>query len=319
MTKNQPTKDDFSNTPRASRWRLRLAHRFENFVRTKRFFGRTTLRKFFKNIVIPAPKGLCIAPTFYGYDLMVDPIRYPNGLEYKVYYTGIYEEGTLHVMQTCLHEGDRFLDIGSNLGMMSMFAATQVGPSGQVYAFEPQPNTFKMLKQNITMNGFQNIHPHNMAVGSHPESTTIYDSLGNRGSASLLKSENSSDQSSDVDVIPLDDVIQEKKIERIKMMKIDVEGWELEVLKGAKHLLASPQAPVLCIEYSDKHPIQNGKLIDIYRLVTESNDYHVFKYDQGKEKISQLTEVKSEDQLPTHDNIFCFLPVHIEQYQNILF
>jgi hypothetical protein len=69
----------------------------------------------------------------------------------------------------------------------------------------------------------------------------------------------------------------ENDLQGLRMVKIDVEGWELEVLKGSKRLLGAPVAPIICIEYSNLHPQKNGRLVDVYDFILSVNEYRLYK------------------------------------------
>jgi len=212
------------------------------------------------SLLAPRPRGSTIIHTYYGFDIFVDPVT-DKGLEREIYYYGTYEAGTLYVMRRYLREGDTFIDVGANIGFISLFASQLVGASGAVYSFEPASETFEILKRNVRMNNIDNIRVYNFALGSTRGSLLIYNNLAiSRGSASLIPYQDNSD-GRQVFVQTLDEFVTVNEIFNIKMVKIDVEGWELEVLKGAKHLLGRFDSPIICIEYSNLYPIQNGKLL----------------------------------------------------------
>ena len=109
--------------------------------------------------MIGRPKNKMIIKTIYGFKLHIDPI-YDNGVEKSIYYTGTYEAGTLFIFSKLLEKGDLFIDVGANIGLMSIYAAMKVGESGNVHAFEPDPETFKILFEviKITSNAFYNLN-----------------------------------------------------------------------------------------------------------------------------------------------------------------
>ncbi len=123
----------------------------------------------------------------------------------------------------------------------------------------------------------------------------------------------------DVNMQALDQFVSSNRILKIRLLKVDVEGWELKVLQGGNRLLSTTDAPIICIEYSERHPIQNDNLVGIYYFLLNINKYKVYKLKKGKDVISKLIEVKNYENLPHHDNIFCFLPTHLNNVDSDIF
>ncbi len=203
------------------------------------------MRRLVTTLLVPDAKGPTIVPTNYGIRLIVDP-TVDKGIERAIYLYGTYESGTLDVIRRCLSSGDTFVDVGSNIGLMSLFASRIVGESGVVYAFEPEQDTFAILQQNVSLNTVSNILSYSVALGSVGGEALIYSNLEiNRGSASLIKPYEREAAGRKVAVDTLDHFVANHNITQIKMMKIDVEGMELEVLKGATQVLEGPNAEVV--------------------------------------------------------------------------
>ncbi len=262
-------------------------------------------------IPAPVPMGPCIIGTLHGFRMIVDPVL-DRGLERDLFFYGTYEEGTLRAMYDILKPGDTFVDIGANIGLMSLHAAHILNGDGRVLSFEPMPDTFEILTANIALNRFDIVEAVHTAVGAERGTVAIHDNRAmNRGSASLIRPARS-ESSHSVSISRLDDLLLERGIDRIHCMKIDVEGWEFEVFKGAAHTLSGPDAPVCIFECSAQHPTQGGTNRDIYRFLRSINAYRLFRLARGKERPSRLVEIETEDRLPDHDNVFCFLSSHIE-------
>ncbi|MHB8743635.1 MAG: FkbM family methyltransferase [Sulfuricaulis sp.] len=265
------------------------------------------------------PAGPLRIETRYGFDMIVDPRR-NKGVDASIYYNGTYEAGTLYAITNSLRAGDIFIDAGANIGLMSLAAAQVVGSHGKVHAFEPVPDVYAQLRQNVEINKADNILLHNLALGSKHERRTIYEqALINKGSASFVEPILSSSAKHMVDVDTLDRFSNANGINTIRMIKADVEGWELEVLQGAKSLLSASNAPILCIEYSVSYSPRRDQLLDVYDFIRNVNGYRFFKLKNGKETISPLVKISSAADLPKHDNIFCFLPHQIAEIGSTLF
>lgn len=294
-----------------SEFLILVAHNISQFLTMHPFKGSGRLKGLVP-LFVPAPDGPTIVHTNFGFEILVDPV-FDKGLEGSIYYHGTYEAGTLNVIKGCLRKGDSFIDIGSNIGLMSLFASQLIGENGTVYSFEPEPETFGILKKNIEINKRNNILTFDTAIGSETNTATIYSGTrGSRGSASLIKPDEKNSSGKEVQVQTLDEFIAANTISNIRMIKIDVEGWELEVLKGARQLLGNPNAPIVSIEYSGLHPVQNGQLLEVYKYILSVNDYGVYKLEKGKEIVSKLIKIEDVSDLPYHDNLFCFLPSHLK-------
>src|SRR5690606_6625977 len=87
-------------------------------------------------IAMPRPTRELNLKTIYGFGLRIDPAT-DRGMERSIYLTGTYEQGTLFVMRQILRPGDVFVDVGANIGWMTLYAVQCVGKGGKVFAFEP--------------------------------------------------------------------------------------------------------------------------------------------------------------------------------------
>ena len=294
------------------RIRFWVSRKLSQFLLYHRFKGSFLLRKYLCRLLMPRPpQGPLICDTIFGVKVRIDPLGH-KGLESSIYYFGEYEAGTLYVLEQLLGEGDIFLDVGANIGFISIVVACFIGKGGLVYAVEPHPLIFKELQENISLNQAKNIVPLNVALGSGPCEAMLYDNLDiNWGSASLIPPKNRGTATGrPVKVTSIDELIQSGYIQTPDVVKIDVEDFELEVLKGSKNLLSSANAPALCVEFSTLHAVYGGNLHDIYDFIKEINCYRAFRCRLGKEVPSTLVEI-TKIELPKHDNLFFLLPKHI--------
>jgi FkbM family methyltransferase len=141
-----------------------------------------------------------------------------------------------------LDSGDVFIDVGAHVGKYSFYAAKQVGDSGLVIAIEPYPRNFENLKKGIELNGFRNIKVAEKACSNRS------------GKAFLLEYELSAkneivDKPTKmlVDVDTLDHIIENLQINRVNMVKIDVNGHEYQVIEGSRNTLKNCK-PTLLME-----------------------------------------------------------------------
>ena len=279
--------------------------------------GIRRIAHYLPELLLPKPVGPLILKTRYDFYLMIDPVK-DNGVERSIYNTGTYEKGTLFVIGNILREGDIFVDVGANIGLMSLFATSIVKDTGKIIAFEPNPETLRILKSNIELNNASNIETSYYALGKEEKEAKVYDRWDyNRGSATLIKPEIETD-SYDVHVIPL--VNYFKKDPTIRLIKIDVEGYELEALMGTGNILAGKEPPMLIVECSEMRDNTSKEgLVELYEFLKGVNQYRLFKSLKGKGKISRLVEINNRSGLPLHDNIYCFTNEHIGQLPEKIF
>lgn len=149
------------------------------------------------------------------------------------------EPETIRWMEANLRPGDTFYDAGANVGAYSLVASHLVGPLGCVVSFEPGAPSFSALVCNIGLNGCANIVPLAFALGSeHRRSTLDYPSAL-AGETTVGGSE-STGLSQVVCCAPLDSLIETYQLPAPRLIKIDVDGAEPEVLRGATKTLAHP-------------------------------------------------------------------------------
>lgn len=180
-----------------------------------------------------------IPRTFVGQSLRLDESLRRWNLE--------GEDVVAETVQAQLKSGDTFLDIGANFGLHTLHAAKRVGSQGSVFAFEPVPKNLRLLQRNVTLTNVQaqtQIVP--AAVSNQPEPTLEFYVPGDEVAvtASLQSTQNT--QKIQVKNVRLDDFWVSIN-QPIHLIKIDVEGAELDVLRGAKTVLQTWH-PILLIE-----------------------------------------------------------------------
>ena len=164
-----------------------------------------------------------------------------DGIGTDIYYKwGVYSEDyiTQYILNEIgIHDGDLILDIGANIGWYSLVLSYSAKP--QVFAFEPEPNNFKLLSENVAMNHRDNITVVNAAVDNKEGimQLHLYKDY-NQGRHSFIKHEKSK-VTVDVKTIVLDKFLRENGVseKKIKFLKIDIEGYEFTALRGASHAL----------------------------------------------------------------------------------
>lgn len=154
------------------------------------------------------------------------------------------EEHDLAIIRKLLKPGDVFVDCGANIGLWSLVAASVVGTTGKVFAFEPNPLTFRKLVNNLQHNCNAAISAYNMALGNK-EGTVNFLCYDEHNISRLAKKEELAN-STEVEIGSLDQRLLSQAIDG---MKIDVEGLELDVLRGTEKLLKT-NYPWICVEFN---------------------------------------------------------------------
>lgn len=283
---------------------ISILARLNYFLTKVNFRGSNRLKRiiiyFQKKLIHKIPNGIVIK-TSNGLRIFFDRPD-DKGVESWLFYTGDYERGTQHIIKKILNKGDSFVDIGANIGLMTMLASKRVGEEGIVYSFEPEKETFQVLQDNIGINKTKNIKIFNYGLSDKNEKKRIYlDNKKGRGGNSLIKGEGVKSGSL-IELKKLDSMIGKDVSRPITMMKIDVEGWEINVLKGAELLLQSKNPPIICLEYSKELMCDSE---NTYEYLGKFG-YHFYKLEKGKEVPSSLIKIRAAEDLPSHDNVFCF-------------
>jgi len=299
--------DDISDSQR--KWLSAFHGLADGLFNQYRFFGSRKLYRKFSKTFLPKLKVKTFIPTIFGFDLVVGP---ENAFNY--YYLGFYESGALNIFKNILAENDVFVDVGANIGLMSFFASQLVGRNGIVLAVEPTEIFFQDLSNGIKKNNFENIIPLKIGLGSSKKQLPIYH---NKICPSLIQTDEN-DPSEIIEIRTLDSVVEENNISKIKLIKIDVEGFELEVIKGGQRLFSGPNAPLVCVEYVKDQQMIKENGMNSLDLLKKFNNYKFFQLEYSSDIIGKLIEVKNFEQIHRNDNVFCLLENHIVNYKKLI-
>ena len=159
-----------------------------------------------------------------------------------------FDQPALAPLLDCvLRPGDVMVDVGANIGTYTCWAARTVGASGQVHAFEPVPGTRTVLSAHVDQNALSNVTVHPVAVGDTPGELTLFTVPGISGwSATYPRDEGSVPVT--MPVVTLDDQFPGKVP---RLVKIDVEGFEPQVLRGMTRLMNGDTPPIIALELCD--------------------------------------------------------------------
>lgn len=166
-----------------------------------------------------------------------------------------------------------FVDIGANIGLFSFYVLKKI-PAQQIYAFEPEPQAFKCLELSKSYNNFASFTPINSAIGEKKDVLNFFIDTKNFGGHRLHRL-NEDEKSIKVSVSPLSEFITDQKISAIK---IDVEGAELQVLKGIKDIIEKHK-PLLVVECLNEDLGNKGP---IYSYLSEFTSIRCLSLDLNR-------------------------------------
>jgi FkbM family methyltransferase len=151
--------------------------------------------------------------------------------------SGVWEPNVTAAFRRCVSVGDVCLDIGAHVGYYTLLASKLVGPQGHVYAFEPSPANYRALRANLARNRVANVSAIEVAVGEKSGTAALFEGPGtNTGGATLspVLAERYTGRRPQVmvDVRPVAAFVPERDFARIRLVKVDVEGYEVEVLRS---------------------------------------------------------------------------------------
>jgi FkbM family methyltransferase len=189
------------------------------------------------------------------------PVRFPIGGGACI--DGRLDDWMILWAFMCLHERDRpfqrsldlaagaevVFDVGAHVGMWSLLVARR-NPAARIHAFEPAAAAVDRLCSHVALNRAGRVVVNPVAVGAEDAERAFFPATANTGASSFYW--RSSDQiETRVPVVTLDSYVERERIERVDLIKVDVEGAEALVFKGASRLLASDAAPIVFFELND--------------------------------------------------------------------
>jgi len=170
----------------------------------------------------------------------------------ELYRTGKIEPHVTQLFCSLIREGMTVVDVGASFGYYTLLAAKRVGNSGLVFAFEPNPQSYEVLIENIKMNNWKNVKTFQLAISDRREEVILnIPKMGQTGSTFARR--DNIVRKIRVKALPLDSFLELRKVD---IVKIDVEGAELKVLRGMRNILREGRAKIIC----EIHPKQIASL-----------------------------------------------------------
>lgn len=221
-----------------------------------------------------------------------------NYIEHAILFGGAYENEIRTLINFSLKPGFNALDIGANIGIQSIRMSNRVGTDGKVYAFEPLTYLQKKLKKNLALNHCTNVEVFSIALSDAEEHRSVHISEHNwnQGTFSLNQPDNG--QAHQELVVKIGDLIPEiAGLERLDLIKIDVEGFELHVLRGLKNTIARHR-PRIIFEYDNAYWSRTGQSIADCFVMLHQYGYQLYQiYPAGCQFVKDPALVTSENLL----------------------
>lgn len=223
--------------------------------------------------------------VFKGSEKIIFPIDsvqlylYKDSILSKFIYDG-FEQEEIDFMLSKLNLGDVFIDIGSNIGLFSILASKKVGEKGKVICFEPAPITYNRLVENIELNDFKNIEARNIGLSDSEGALTFYYSDSGFDAWNSFAPDSRLKKSTVIPTSTLDIQLEHVDKKAIKLVKIDVEGWEKFVIQGGKQFFEN-YAPIVMVEFTEENTFNAGYPIhDIFKAL-ENFGYEWYRIENG--------------------------------------
>lgn len=216
-------------------------------------------------------------PMRHGYSVAIRPDEAAQdyGVASVCFLERAWESHVSELLGKALAPGDLAIDIGANIGAFACRMAGLVGPSGKVIAFEPAKSTFNQLLSSICYSGYSNVDARNLALGSSPGTLTLRVPEGISGNASAYVREGQGAVRIETVRMSTLDAELTAADRPVKLIKLDAEGAELEVLRGSLQTLKRHQ-PALVIEWNpETAALAQWSLDDLMNLMAGCGNYKV--------------------------------------------
>jgi FkbM family methyltransferase len=241
---------------------------------------RILIRKIYKPLTSTLPEVI----ELNGLSLYI-----PRDLDYS-YVLYEHEPQTQRIIKEFVKPGMIVVDVGANIGYLTLIMAQLVGPEGKVYAIEPGPDNLEFLQKNIQLNGISNVVVLPFAVGTERRNQSFY--LRKAGTLHSLHAEaNAVVKTVQVQVAPLDELIEEKQVD---LVKIDVEGGEIEVLKGMRQLLESNVGLRLVVEWNPSALKRAGHEAEELPKLLQEAGFHVSGISEETKCLQSLEQILND-------------------------
>jgi len=203
---------------------------------------------------------------------VLDPSDFP---QQNLFWLGESDRWELLHAGRMLRPGSVIFDVGANFGYYALMLAAGLRKECEVHAFEPTESTYQRLTRHIALNEMDCVHAHRVALSDRPGSASMHGRDGNSGAAFLEPGEGQ------VQVTTLDEFVARRGIERLDLMKIDVEGLEEKVLRGGERVLRELR-PTILFELQPVTLARAGSSVERLATLLTSQGYRLLQADRDR-------------------------------------
>ncbi len=204
--------------------------------------------------------------------------------------SGKWEEYETELFKKSIKKGDVVIDIGAHIGYYTLIAARIVGDRGRVYAFEPDPKNFHLLKMNVEENGYKNVILVNKAVADTDGEMRLFLNAENTGDHRIYQSGDQR-KSVNIEVITLDKFFKNKN-KRIDLIKMDIQGAEVRALKGSQRIIKENDNLKILTEFWPRGLYLSGSSAQEYAKLLTKHKFYLYDINEHKKTIKTIN-VKS--------------------------
>ncbi|NEZ59932.1 FkbM family methyltransferase [Adonisia turfae] len=216
---------------------------------------------------------------------------YPNGYSAaSVLYCGLYDYNEMFFLLRYLQPEDSFLDIGANVGVYSLLAASKISV-GKIYSFEALPKNYGRLEENIKLNSFDQVKSYSIAVSDTEGSIAL--NLAEGDSMPFVSSDFDNENSIIVATNTLDNLLEDKPLKQLTLAKIDIEGAELLAFKGATSLLKQQLPYVWILELNNTINHFEHTEDEVVNFLRNFG-YELYSYDADNNQLQMITPNQKE-------------------------
>lgn len=256
------------------------------------------------------PETEMIINTNEGFKMLASPHDYAS---YQIFFLGCYDRWLTSFMKAHITEGSVCWDIGTERGWFTMLMASLVGPNGRVDAFEAFPPNFRKLQNNLSLNNFHWVKANNLAISEKrgamhfvPPSNEVTHNIKYLQDCSGVGylSDKPVCNSISVSTISIDEYADIHPLERLDLIKIDIEGAEYAALFGGEKVI-NKFRPKIIIEYNRESAKRAGSSIEKLDNLINSYGYDRYMFFTQLKKLN-LENWANLSESETVFNVYCF-------------